>query len=97
MLVWRMGISVFYALDKPVPVPTEAVPQNKPTIYTKQFSLIDVIAASLPVQEAGLKEGYLVVQIRRINHTNHHKGLMALGGIIPEAASNGKGIPVIVL
>jgi 26S proteasome non-ATPase regulatory subunit 9 len=96
LLVWRMEISVFYALDKPVPVPTEAVPQEKPTIYAKPFAMIDAVAASSPVQEAGLKEGYLVVQLGRINHTNH-KGLMALGEIIPEAASNGEGIPVIIL
>jgi 26S proteasome non-ATPase regulatory subunit 9 len=86
----------FHALDEPVPVPTEALPQEKPTIYTQPFAMIDAVAASSPAQEAGLKEGDLVVEFGRINHTNH-KSLMALGEIVPEAASNRKGIPVIVL
>jgi predicted metalloprotease with PDZ domain len=86
----------FDALDKPIPVSAETLLEKKLTIYTQQFAMIDGVAASSPAQEAGLKEGDLVVEFGQIYHTNH-KHLMALDAIIPDAASNSKGIPVNVL
>jgi 26S proteasome non-ATPase regulatory subunit 9 len=63
---------------------------------TEPFAVIDAVASNSPAQQAGLLVGDQVVEFGSINHTNH-KNLMALGELVPEAASNKQPVQITVL
>jgi hypothetical protein len=64
--------------------------------HTIPFARINAVAAHSPANEAGLQEGDLMLEFGPINHTNH-KGLMAIGELVPEVASNQEQIDVTIL
>lgn len=66
------------------------------TTMTEPFAVIDAVASNSPAQEAGLVVGDQIVEFGSINHTNN-KNLMALGELLPAAASNKETVKITVL
>jgi len=63
---------------------------------TEPFAVIDDVASNSPAQEAGLQIGDQIVEFGSINHSNN-KNLLALGELVPEAASNKTAVKITVL
>lgn len=65
------------------------------TAFTLPFAKIDAVAAGSPAEEAGLREGDLMLEFGTINHTNHDN-LRALPEIVTTAARTSQAIAIIV-
>lgn len=70
--------------------------QQNTTTPTEPFAVIDAVAANSPAQQAGLVVGDQIVEFGSINHSNN-KNLLALGELVPEAASNNSAVKITVL
>lgn len=70
--------------------------QDTTSTPTEPFAIIDAVSSNSPAQQAGLLVGDQIVEFGSINHTNN-KDLMALGELVPEAASNKQAVKITVL
>ena len=88
----------FEKLEQPPPATMESTRSNTGTESSPMtpFAVIDAVASNSPAQEAGLLVGDQIVEFGYINHSNN-KNLMALGELVPEAASNKEAVRITVL
>jgi 26S proteasome non-ATPase regulatory subunit 9 len=64
--------------------------------YNTPFARVDSVAAHSPAEQAGLKEGDLIVEFGYVNYMNHEH-LQAIADVVPTAASDQKPILIKLL